>query len=75
MHGGLCLTLPKVVTLAWSIFQVTKSFTSMIRDGLCTNTETKLVDYMHDPQRVAAYKQLQETVENLKKAHATLKKL
>ena len=55
--------------------QVTKSLTSMIRDGLCTDTDTKLIDYMHDPQRVAAYKQLQETVENLKKAHATLKKL
>ena len=47
----------------------------MIRDGLCTDAETKLIDYMHDPQRVAAYKQQQETVENLKKAHATLRKL
>lgn len=55
--------------------QVTKSLTSMIRDGLCTVGDTRLIDYMHDPQRVAAYRQLQEVVENLKKAHAALRKL
>ena len=48
---------------------------STIRHGLGAETDTKLVDYMHDPQRVAVYQQLQETVENLKKAHATLRKL
>lgn len=42
---------------------------------LNSESEVSLIDFMHDPQQVAAYKQLQETVENLKKAHATLRKL
>ena len=55
--------------------QVAKSLSSIIRDGPNSESDVSLVDIMHDPQRVAAYKQLQETVENLKKAHATLRKL
>ncbi len=55
--------------------QVAKSLSSIIRDGFNSESEVSLIDFMHDPQRVAAYKQLQETVENLKKAHATLRKL
>lgn len=47
----------------------------MIRDGLTGEADTSLRDLMHDPQRLAVYKQLQETTENLKKAHATLRKL
>ena len=47
----------------------------MIREGLSTESDTKLIEYMHDSQRVAAFKQLQETVHNLKKANATLRKL
>ncbi len=55
--------------------QVAKSLSSIIRDGLYSESDVSLIDFMHDPQRLAAYKQLQETVENLKKAHATLRKL
>ena len=57
------------------ILQVAKSLSSIIRDGLNSESDVSLIDFMHDPQRVAAYKQLQETVENLRKAHATLRKL
>ncbi len=57
------------------ILQVAKSLSSIIRDGLNSESDVSLIDFMHDPQRVAAYKQLQETVENLQKAHATLHKL
>ncbi|KAL3151207.1 hypothetical protein ABBQ38_013050 [Trebouxia sp. C0009 RCD-2024] len=67
-------SIPKLV-YAQLVGKVTKSLTSMIRDGLCTVGDTRLIDYMHDPQRVAAYRQLQEVVENLKKAHAALRKL
>ena len=55
--------------------QVGKSLFSIIRDGLSSDQDTNLIDFMHDPQRVAVYKQLQETVENLKKASAALRKL
>lgn len=55
--------------------QIGKSLSSIVRDGLSGDKDTDLIDFMHDPQRVAVYKQLQETVENLKKASATLRKL
>lgn len=57
------------------LMQIGKSLSSIIRDGLSSDKDTNLIDFMHDPQRVAVYKQLQETVENLKKASATLRKL
>ncbi len=55
--------------------QVAKPLSSIIRDGFNSESDVSLIDFMHDPQRIAAYKQLQETVENLRKAHATLRKL
>ena len=67
-----CPALPRKGSLA---LQVAESLTSIIREGLSTEEGSKLIDFMHDPQRVAAYKQLQETVALLKKAHATLRKL
>ncbi len=55
--------------------QVAKSLSSIVRDGLSNEADSNLIDFMHDPQRVAVYKQLQETVDNLRKASATLRKL
>lgn len=54
-----CPALPRKGSLA---LQVAESLTSIIREGLSTEEGSKLIDFMHDPQRVAAYKQLQETV-------------
>ena len=58
-----------------SLWQVANSLSSTIRHGLVMRAENKLVEHMHDPQRVAVYKQLQDNVESLKKAQATLRKL
>lgn len=70
--GSTSYVSPYLSTL---MLQVAKSLTSNIRAGLSSDSDSSLIDYMHDPQRVALYKQLQETAENLKKAHMTLRKL
>lgn len=61
--------------LRMHLLQMTKCLSSTIRDGLRSNIGGSLLDLMHDPQRVYAYRQLRETVENLKKANATLRRL
>ncbi|DBA70035.1 TPA: hypothetical protein ACH3X2_012332, partial [Trebouxia sp. C0005] len=71
---NLCDSIPKLVR-AQLVGKVVKSLSSIIRDGFNSESDVSLIDFMHDPQRVAAYKQLQDTVDNLKKAHATLRKL
>ena len=72
-HIVPCVTA--LCLLRMCVLQITKCLSSTIRDGLRSNTGGSLLDLMHDPQRVYMYKQLQETVENLKKANATLRRL